>query len=142
VWSCVAKSVGAQNRPGNFSQFFWWFPQFVPARRNVQILGIASVCWAIWKLRNRACFDKKFINSPLDLICYSTVFMKYWAGLNSYADQEMIRRGVDNLLAIAAGARSPRRGKALRIEGGRNAQADRGEDADGNAQDNSNNRRV
>jgi hypothetical protein len=47
--------------------------------------------------------------------------MKYWAGLNSYADQEMIRRGADNLLAIAAGARSPRRGEALRIEGGRNS---------------------
>jgi hypothetical protein len=67
--------------------------------------------------------------------------MKYWAGLNSYADQEMISRGADNLLAIAAGARSPRRGEALRIDGGRNSQADRGDDADYNAQDNSNNGR-
>jgi hypothetical protein len=142
VWSCVAKSIGAQNRPGNFSQFFWWFPQFVPASRNVQILGIASICWAVWKLRNRACFDKKLINSPFDLICYSTVFMKYWAGLNSLADQEMIRRGADNLLAIAAGARPPNRGEALRIDGGGNSQTDRGDDADGDMQDNSNNRRA
>jgi hypothetical protein len=87
VWSCVAKSIGAQNRPGNFSQFFWWFPFFVPASRNVQILGLASICWAIWKLRNRACFDKKFINSPFDLICYSTVFMKYWAGDKGIANR-------------------------------------------------------
>jgi hypothetical protein len=35
VWSCVAKSVGAQNRPGNFSQFFGWFPRYVPTSRNV-----------------------------------------------------------------------------------------------------------
>jgi hypothetical protein len=105
----------------------------------VQILGIASICWEIWKLRNRASFDKKFINSPFDLICYSTVFMKYWAGLNSLADQEMIRRGADNLLAIAAGARSPRSGDVLRIDGGRNSQADCGDDADGNVQNNSNN---
>jgi hypothetical protein len=86
------------------------FPSFVPASRNAQILGLASICWAIWKLRNRACFDKKFINSPLDLICYSIVFMKYWAGLNSSADQEVIRMGADNLIATATGVRPPRRG--------------------------------
>jgi hypothetical protein len=37
VWSCVARSIGAQSRPGNFSPFFGWFPQFIPASRNVQI---------------------------------------------------------------------------------------------------------
>jgi hypothetical protein len=68
--------------------------------------------------------------------------MKYWAGLNSLADQEMIRRGADNLLAIAAGARPPTRGEVLRIDGGRNSQADRGDDADGDGQDNSNIRRA
>jgi hypothetical protein len=68
--------------------------------------------------------------------------MKYWAGLNSLADQEMIRRGADNLLAIAAGARPPNRGEALRIDGGRNSQSDRGDDADGDVQDNSNIRRA
>jgi hypothetical protein len=60
------------------------------------------------------------------------MFMKYWAGLNSSADQEMIRRGADNLLAIAAGVRSPRRGDALRIEGARSSQADHEEANDGN----------
>jgi hypothetical protein len=40
VWSCVAKAIGAPARPGNFSQFFWWFPRHVPASRNVQILGV------------------------------------------------------------------------------------------------------
>jgi hypothetical protein len=79
---------------------------------------------------------------PFDLISYSTVFMKYWAGLNSSADQEMIRRGADNLLAIAVGARSPRRGDALHIEGARSSQADREGYVDGNAQDTSNNRSV
>jgi hypothetical protein len=61
VWSCVARSIGASSRPGNFSQFFSWFPQFIPASRNVQILGIASICWAIWKLCNKACFEGKII---------------------------------------------------------------------------------
>jgi hypothetical protein len=33
--------------------------------------------------RNKACFEGRLINSYVDLICYSTVFMKYWTGLNS-----------------------------------------------------------
>jgi hypothetical protein len=58
VWSTVAMAIGALDRPGSFTQFFWWFSRFVPASRNLQIAGLATICWAIWKLRNRACFEK------------------------------------------------------------------------------------
>jgi hypothetical protein len=44
---------GAQTRPGSFAQFFWWMPQFSRASRNVQIAGLAAICWAIWKTRNK-----------------------------------------------------------------------------------------
>jgi hypothetical protein len=116
----VARSIGAHSRPGNFSQFFWWFPRFIPASRNVQILGIASICWAIWKLRNRACFEGKLINSPIDLICYATVFMKYWAGLNSDTDQDAIRRGANALIDMATGTQMGVL-NSLMIEGGRSS---------------------
>jgi hypothetical protein len=59
VWSAVATVINSPTRSGSFSQFFWWFPQFIPASRNNQIAGLATICWAIWKLRNRACFKKK-----------------------------------------------------------------------------------
>jgi hypothetical protein len=75
VWSVIAMTINSPTRPGSFSQFFWWFPQFVPASRNTKIADLAAICWATWKLRNRACFEKKLINSPLDLISYAVVFM-------------------------------------------------------------------
>jgi hypothetical protein len=106
VWNCVARSIGAPSRPRNFSQFFWWFPQFIPASRNVQILGIASICQAIWKLHNKACFEGKIIKSHIELTCYSVVFMNYLAGLNSSVDQEAIRRGADTLLSVAMASRA------------------------------------
>jgi hypothetical protein len=115
---CVAKSIGANTRPGNFSQFFWWFPRHVPASRNVQILGVAAICWAIWKLRNRSCFEGKLIKSPIKLIHYATVFMNYWAGLNSVADQDNIRRGAGNLINVAQSMQNDGRGNNLRIEPG------------------------
>jgi hypothetical protein len=47
VGSTVAMLIGASDRHGNFTQFFWWFPRLVPVRRNVQIAELAAICWAI-----------------------------------------------------------------------------------------------
>jgi hypothetical protein len=80
VSSSVARSIGAPTRPGSFAQYFWWIPQFLPVSRNVQIAGVAAICWAIWKMRNRACFEGKLIQTHVELICFAVVFMKYWAG--------------------------------------------------------------
>jgi hypothetical protein len=74
VWSAVGNLVGAKSRLGSFTQFFWWFPRFIPASRNTQIAGLAAICWAIWKLRNRSCFDHKMVKDPVELISCSTVF--------------------------------------------------------------------
>jgi hypothetical protein len=71
----------------------------------VQVLGIASICW-VWKLRNKACFEGKIIKSPIELTCYSVVFMNYWAGLNSSTDQEAIRRGANVLINVAVASRA------------------------------------
>jgi hypothetical protein len=105
VWSSVATAINSPIRHGSFSQFFWWFPKFVPLSRNSQIAGLTAICWAIWKLRNRACFERKLINSPFELISYDVVFMNYWAGLRGERDAADIRAGADGLMRLAtAGA--------------------------------------
>jgi hypothetical protein len=121
VWSVVATAVNSPTRPGSFSQFFWWFPQFAPASRNTQIAGLAAICWAIWKTRNRACFENKLISSPFDLIGYVVVFMNYWSGLHGEQDASELRAGADGLMRLAAtnGAGpygNPGRGDLLRLE--------------------------
>jgi hypothetical protein len=106
VWSAVAIAIKAPTRPGSFSQFFWWFPQFSHASRNTQIAGLAAVCWAIWKLRNRSCFEHKLISSPFDIISYAAVFMNYWSGLHGEQDALELRDGLMRL-AAAAGDGNP-----------------------------------
>jgi hypothetical protein len=64
------------NISGGFPNFFLF--------RNVQIAGVAAICWTIWKLRNRACFEGKLIQTPVELIYFAVVFMKYWAGLERF----------------------------------------------------------
>jgi hypothetical protein len=48
-------------------------------------------------MRNRACFEGKLIQTPVELICFAVVFMKYWAGLNVQADTDALRQGADAL---------------------------------------------
>jgi hypothetical protein len=67
-------AMGAPDRPGSFTHFFWWFSQYVRASRNTQIAGLAAICWAIWKLKSRAFFKKKLIKSPNELISFSPIF--------------------------------------------------------------------
>jgi hypothetical protein len=130
----VGKLIGAQSRPGSFKQFFWWFPQFLPTSKNTQIAGVAAICWAIWKLRNCACFEHKLKNNHVELISYSTVFMKYWVGLHGEKDADDLKAGADGLLRLASainfGTAAPQDGsrkiqRPLRI---RDASMDTGDD--------------
>ena len=63
--------------------------------------GCSAVCWAIWKYRNKVCFDKKIIKSPLEIITLVCSFLTYWAGLYNTETQGKILEGVQALLACA-----------------------------------------
>ena len=117
VWSAVALAIGAPNRPGSFSQYFWWIPNFLTVSRNVQITLVAAVCWAIWKIRNKACFDGKLISRPNELIWYACVFLNYWAGLHNAADQDALRTGADMLMALATSTAAGNAAPTMLLDG-------------------------
>jgi hypothetical protein len=103
--------------------FFGGFPNLSLLARNTQIAGLAAICWSIWKLRNRACFENKLISSPAELINYAVVFMKYWSGLHGEQDALELRAGADGLLRLAtsvgtdgASSGSADNGNRLRLE--------------------------
>jgi len=66
-----------------------------------RILGIAACCWAIWKARNDACFNRRIIKSPLDIIYHCGALIRFWAGLYSDEDKAQIAKGVDLLIKAA-----------------------------------------
>jgi hypothetical protein len=57
------------------------------------MLGHASICWATWKLRNRACFEKKNIKNPGEILYYACALMQYSAGLYPEDTQKVIAAG-------------------------------------------------
>ena len=119
VWSAISTTLGVYSRPTCFTQYFWWIAKILPGRTHIHVICIAAMCWAIWKLRNRACFEGKLISSPVEMVCYMCVFMCHWAGLQKGEDKMMLEEGADCLQQAALGAYSAMertRGPMLRIE--------------------------
>lgn len=128
MWSVISTSLGAGTRPICFTQFFWWIASFLPIDTNIHVLGIAAFCWAIWKTRNNACFERKFLSSPVQLICYMCVFLRYWAGLQSAGNRQLVEEGAARIQEVAMRAHNAASGSP----NGLNEEEDGAEVEDGN----------
>ena len=85
----------------NFTQYFHWVSKFLKGKTNLHVVGLAPFCWAIWKLRNRAYFEKKLIKNPVEIICSACLFLKYWAGLQNELDKADCIRGAEMIQETA-----------------------------------------
>jgi hypothetical protein len=56
---------------------------------------------AIWKARNRACFEKKLIKNPNEVSYSASLFMHFWAGLFKGDMQNKVKAGADVLMKVA-----------------------------------------
>jgi hypothetical protein len=105
IWGVIAVCFYQTSRPSTYEQFWAWIGHS-PWGDDVQMLGLAAVSWAIWKARNRICFDKcfdkKHINSPIEIIFSACAFMIYWAGLYHEATRKAIEAGVNMLQKTAS----------------------------------------
>ena len=59
VWDIVGQCLNATTIPQNIQQYKEWIKESLPGGDLVYTFGFAAICWALWKCRNRACFDKK-----------------------------------------------------------------------------------
>lgn len=63
--------------------------------------GIAALCWAIWKSRNKACFEKIPLKSPLEILCHASALMILWAGLYGEMDRDQLIEEANLMLKVA-----------------------------------------
>jgi hypothetical protein len=88
---------------GSFWQAIAWFHAYLPNNDKFHIVIVASVCWAIWNVRNRITFDKYILKSPSVIIFYSISLLLYWAGLQKLlSDKEKLTEGAQKLKQVAA----------------------------------------
>ena len=101
IWGIVAKCFGTHNIPMNLQQCWLWCEKWLPFGKKYHPWGVAAICWAIWKCRNRAVFDRKLIKNPLEIICHAYALMSYCSGLYAELDQEQLVQGVNTMLRVA-----------------------------------------
>jgi hypothetical protein len=97
----IATCLGAANVPISFDQSWKWCERWLPNGKQFYVVGIATTCWSIWKIRNKVCFDGKTFRNPIEIICHACALMKYWAGLQKEGDKEVLIQGVETMIKIA-----------------------------------------
>lgn len=101
IWIVVGSCFGANNVPLNIEQYKVWIKRWLPHGESVRTFGLAAICWAVWKATNKACFEKKLLKTPIEILTHACVFMQYWAGLYGADMQGKLLDGVKVLLACA-----------------------------------------
>jgi hypothetical protein len=74
-WGIVAFSLGATNVPRNFNQCWSWCEKWLPHGQKFHAIGIAAICWTVWKTRNNICFQGKNVTSPIMLCMFAYLLL-------------------------------------------------------------------
>jgi hypothetical protein len=101
VWGLIGICFHQNSRPLSFTQYWDWIPLALPGGDRVYMVGLAAVCWAIWKGRNKTCFEKKQIKNPGEILFAACAFLRYWAGLQNEETRQLINSGVDLMMRTA-----------------------------------------
>ena len=96
-------ALGATNVPRSFDQCWNWCDKWLPAGKQFHTVGIAAVCWAIWKARNKVCFEGNPLLNPIAIICHACALMSYWAGLYEGEDRKALEDGVNACMKVKTG---------------------------------------
>lgn len=94
-------AIGARNILKSFNQCWNWCELWLPAGTKFHTLGIAAICWAIWKTCNAICFEGKPITNLLRLFA---THVCSWVTRQVFfleSDKESLLEGVNTMLAIA-----------------------------------------
>jgi hypothetical protein len=103
VWGVLDKALGSNLIPGSFWQARAWFHNLLPGCGKFHVVILASICWAIWNVRNRITFDKFHLKSPSVISFYFISLLIYWAGLQKdVSDKEKLLEGAHKLKQAAA----------------------------------------
>jgi len=109
VWATVSTYLATTNIPTSFEQSWRWCERWIPRGKQFYAVGIAAVCWSIWKIRNKICFDGKKLHNPLEIVSHACALMKFWAGLQKEVDKEALIKGVETMFKIVVQLLSKKR---------------------------------
>ena len=103
-YMCTVSSIalGINHAPKIFLDLYdRWFSGFVGKDRTAIILGAVAIFWAVWKTRNKSCFQRIRPKDPTNVVLYMCNLLHVWAKLQKNGLQKMLSRGADNIAKVA-----------------------------------------
>jgi len=88
IWAVIARVVWANNIPTSLAQYWNWCDRWLPAGERYHMWGVSAICWAIWKGRNKACFDGVVIKNPIEILCHAGALMRFWTGHHEWMEKQ------------------------------------------------------
>jgi len=97
LWRVV--TVAASLPPPSSVAHLWttWFIDIDAKQRKLILVGVASLCWAIWRCRNNICFNNIRYTSFLHALFRGAYWLRFWALLQPAGTQELLRSVSKNL---------------------------------------------
>jgi hypothetical protein len=81
VWRIISYATGLTPPNSIRHMFGSWLSNQSKKIRNLIWVGVAAVCWAIWRCRNDIIFHKVKYHSILQVIFRGTYWLRFWAQL-------------------------------------------------------------
>jgi hypothetical protein len=101
VWGCVAFAFGI-NKPTNVRHLFGpWLRSYSKEQRNLVLIGMSALCWAIWISRNDLIFNKSQYISILQVIFRGVFWIRSWVVLSKQEGRNILKVGCLMLESVA-----------------------------------------
>jgi hypothetical protein len=65
LWECVAKCLKMNAIPGDMGPVLVLASENLPNAKEIYVVGVSAIYWALWKARNNKCFENILIKSPI-----------------------------------------------------------------------------
>lgn len=75
VWGAIVSCFNSGTRLISYDQFLSWIEVDLPGGERMHLIRLAVVCWAIWKSRNKACFDKVLIKHLCHIVFQVSILL-------------------------------------------------------------------
>jgi alpha-amylase/alpha-mannosidase (GH57 family) len=78
-----------------------WLRSFSKKQRNLVLVGIVALCWAVWISRNDLVFHKSQYKYILQVMFRATFWIRSWAILSKENERVILKEGCRKLETVA-----------------------------------------
>jgi hypothetical protein len=84
----VAKSINGKDIPSDIDHCWLWLKKY--RGWTLYITSVSAICRAIWKARNKMCFENALIKSPNKILCHACSLMTHWTCISKMELQDLL----------------------------------------------------